>query len=426
MRRYQMLAWLAIFMLLSGSVSAANTLRVLGYSSAWFRPYVEESIPAFEAAHPSVEISFEVASNGGGLRDRVVTEFAGGVPNDVLLLGSAIDNVWRDVLAQGLTRDHKPFLERDGQFSLRDFFPGLVQAFIHRNKLVGIPMESSTTATYINKALYDEAGLPYPPRNWDWNDMLRAAKIMTRVSENGQVEQWGFATDGYGLGYMGATPFLWANGGDIVDPAHSRATLLEPQAQEALDFFVDLHFNHRVSVPPGGGSQWTLFWQGKVAIWDSASWNISYNRQNAQPFVDWDIVYPLLSPRTGEPAPLVNGHVAAISSSSQQPDLAWEFIKHLFVSDDAQKAIAAQGMLPTRIAFGRYYVQSFQPPPENIEPVLFAATTGRAPVWFEDPQVHNEIWGLINTEWNAVMQQRESVRGFAEKVTPLINLRLHK
>ena len=76
-----------------------------------------------------------------------------------------------------------------------------------------------------------------------------------------------------------------------------------------------------------------------------------------------------------------------------------------------QKASRPRGMLPTRIAFGRYYVQNFQPPPENIEPVLFAARQSAPPSDFDDPQIHNEIWGLINAEWDPVMQQRESVRG---------------
>ena len=409
--------------LLCAAAGAAETvLRVLTYPRAWYAPYVEENIPIFEAAYPGVKVSLEKPAN---LRDRVVTEFAGGVSSDVILVGSIIDNIWRDVLAQDITRDLRPFVERDGQFGLKDFFPALVEAFTHGDKLVGIPTESTTAATFINKTLFDEAGLAYPGKAWDWQDALKMAKLLTKdFDDDGVPDQWGFSADGYALHYLGASPFLWANGADIVDATQTKATLLEPAAQEALEFFTDLHFTHRVSVPPGLEEQCYLFWRGEIAIWESASWNISYNRQKAEPHVDWDIAYPIVSPRTGQPAPLVSGHVATISSTSTNPDLAWELIKFLFVSDAGQKGVAAQGMLPSRTAFGRYFVQTFEAPPQTLEPVLYAASIGRSPVWFKDPQVHRDVWGIIDTEWNAVMSERQSVRAFAEKVTPLVNNRL--
>lgn len=197
------------------SLAATQTLRVILPTASWYTPYVEKRVAAFEAAHPGVTVQLH---KPGQMVDAILAEFAGNVSSDVLLLGSIIDTQWQNVLGQGFVRDLTPYMQAEKGFSANEFFPPALNAFKHKGKLVGVPIEVSTAATYVNRKLFEEVGATLPGDNWNWNDMLVLARRMTKDKNgDGRIDQWGFGSDGFGLGYFGATPFLWSNGGDIVN-----------------------------------------------------------------------------------------------------------------------------------------------------------------------------------------------------------------
>ncbi|MGE5483329.1 MAG: ABC transporter substrate-binding protein [Bacteroidota bacterium] len=415
-----------LFISVAPAGAATKTLEVMTYQGAWFGPYVEQRIKDFETAYPEVDVKFYQVSN---LPERIIVESAGGVKRDVYLMGSIIGQWAHDIIGRGLTRDLGTFFKKEKDIALEDFYPPLVEAFTYKGRFVAVPIEVSTQATYVNKTILDEAGIPVPPEGWDWNEMLKIARSVTKDTNNdGVPERWGFSSDGYGLDYLGAGSFLWANGADIVDRTRTRCTLDAPEAVEALQFYYDLHYTHKVAVRPSDGAQWVRFWEGRVAIWESMSWNIAYNRQNAKKDVDWDIVPSLRSPRTGKAAPLISGGIAGISSTSTNPELAWEFIKFVFLSDESQQRIAKLGMLPPRMKFGNFYVRNVGQPPANIRPVLENAMHGgRTPVWFEDPEVDRNVWSAIARGWEEVMiAQQKSVYDFVQTIKPLVDTMLKK
>lgn len=213
--------------LLFGVPALATTLDVEMYVGAWDAKYVEQRVSDFEATHPGIQVKFTLVPN---LPERIIVESAGGVHRDVYLMGSIIDRQWRDVLGHRVTLDLLPFIKREKDILLDGFYPPLVKAFTHNDKLVGVPVEVSTQATYINRAIFDEAGVPVPADGWNWNNLLDVAKKLTRDANNdGVPERWGFSADNYGIDYLGASPFLWANGADIVDPPMKRCTLDAPR-----------------------------------------------------------------------------------------------------------------------------------------------------------------------------------------------------
>lgn len=419
-RRLSLVVTMLLLVALSmaaGAQTETKTLRVLMPQGAWYIPYVARSIADFEAQFPGTKVELTMKSE---LPDAIMAEYMAGLSNDVLLMGSIVHNVWRNIVSQGFVLDHFPFLNADTSIDRSEFFPPLFDAFVYRGELVGIPMEATTAATFANRTLFDEHGVHVPEDGWDWYDLRNIARTLTkRSADDTSTVQWGFGTDGFSLNYLGATPFLWSNGADIVNADRTRVTLLAPEAQEAMQFFYDLIFLDEVAPPPGS-NQPALFWTGQLALWDSASWNLAYNRQNAQPHVDWDLIPPVRSPHTGQSAPLVSGHIAAISSTSQHPELAWELIKFLFIDDNAQMQVAAEGMLPTRKSFATYYLDTVGSPPANIMPIVAAASEGRTPVWFDDPQVNQAVWDIVAREWDQVLNRTITVRAFAEKATPLI------
>ena len=79
-------------------------------------------------------------------------------------------------------------------------------------------------------------------------------------------------------------------------------------------------------------------------------------------------------------------------------------------------------MLPTRISYARHFMQVFRVP-ANVAPLIDAVAIRRTRSG-SDAQVHKEVYDIIRVEWDQVIRQLQSVKAFAEKVTPLINAKL--
>ena len=64
----------------------------------------------------------------------------------------------------------------------------------------GFPYDNSSFAIYYNKAMFDAAGIPYPPgegkKPWTMEQLLDAAKKLTNPSKG----QWGLIFSDYGAG----------------------------------------------------------------------------------------------------------------------------------------------------------------------------------------------------------------------------------
>ena len=71
-----------------------------------------------------------------------------------------------------------------------------------------LPQNVSSLVVYYNRDLFEAAGVPLPTAGWTWDDMTAAAAAL----RDG---------DQYGLGVEASiirlAPFVWSNGGDIVD-----------------------------------------------------------------------------------------------------------------------------------------------------------------------------------------------------------------
>ncbi|MGE5482631.1 MAG: ABC transporter substrate-binding protein [Bacteroidota bacterium] len=401
------------------SAAAKTRISVLASTSQWFYGYLKEQIDAFQAQHPDVSIALEGVP--GSPVDPLMVRAAAGLTPDVMFLGNVSDRLIRDVLEK-LALDVGPILERDQDVTTRSFYPTIIRAFTHNQQLVGIPLGVFTSATFVNKRLFDESGIPVPDEAWTWNDLLSiGTKLTKRNPTNQQAIQWGFGADGSSLVYLGASSFLWANDADVVDQNESRATINETRAIQALQFFYDIHFKHNIAYTPPQAGQWTAFWNGKLAIWESASWNIAFNRQHARKDVDWDIVPQLRSPYTNKAASLISSNVIAISRTSRHPDLAWEFIKYAILSKQGQERIAQEGVLPPIVGAVSYYLNTMKAPPSNVKQVVQSVAYGRTAVWFSDPAINKTIWDYLEQRWDQVMQQKTSVESFAAEAAAFIN-----
>src|SRR5262249_39285721 len=134
------------------------------------------------------------------------------------------------------------------------------EVIAYKGKRYGMPYWQSPGAFFYNATLFKRASLPPPSESWTWDDLLDAARRLTRPGET-----WGFQTAyGWEKSWL---QFIRAAGGDYLNKEMTRTTCNAPVAVEAMQWVADLVLKHRVMAPPGdtslgAGNLWN---QGQVA-----------------------------------------------------------------------------------------------------------------------------------------------------------------
>jgi multiple sugar transport system substrate-binding protein len=262
---------------------------------------------------------------------------SGSVP-DVVALDASSAAVFID---NGVLRDLAPRSARDPEFHLDDYFQNVVQIYTRGERLYATPLDFTPMMMFYNRRLFDAAGVPYPQRGWSWADFLQAAQRLTiPADEPGRPPRQ------YGLYFMNVMPFwvpwLWTNGGDVLDPTGHRATgyLDGPRSVEALQFLTDLMLKYHVAptLDEGKAAGVDLFLSGRAALDVKGHWMMIDYRAAG---LDFGVVD--LPTNTGQPATVIYATGLAIMTKARYPDLAWEYIKFM-TSRDVQVRRVASGL----------------------------------------------------------------------------------
>jgi multiple sugar transport system substrate-binding protein len=159
-------------------------------------------------------------------------------------------------------------------------------------------------------------------------------------------------------------PFVWQNGGDIVDnaAAPSKLTLDTPEAREAFEWFVNLQTLEHV-VPnaeqEAGESSENRFLNGKLGMYFNSRRGVPTYRTIAA--FQWDVA-PL--PRNTQPAGILHSDAYCMTAATENKTAAWKFIE--FANSEAGQKIVAQSgrTVPSLIAVAEseYFLSSDLPP----------------------------------------------------------------
>jgi len=169
---------------------------------------------------------------------RLATGFAAGRPPDVFLINQR--NVGGFV-ARGGVDPVAARLAASDVIDQDDLYPVALDAFRDGAGVVQcVPQNVSSLVVYYNADAFGRAGLAKPAPNWNYDDLLRTARALTRDDDgDGTPEQFGIATE---PSTIRAAPFVWAAGGELVDDARAptRTTLDTPAARSGLQRLVAL------------------------------------------------------------------------------------------------------------------------------------------------------------------------------------------
>ncbi len=230
----------------------------------------------------------------------------------------------------------------------------LTEALKIDGRLYAIPEDNAQFGMFINLDLVDAHNRAHPgeridvPRRrddgtwevWTWEDLRRAARLLTERDSGGGVVRAGFDFTVWSWPFM---TFHAQAGGKLWSDDGLTCTMDGPAGIQALEFFRALQREDRSFVPNLSGFQSgtgpdVLFAAGKTAIFLDGSWRVP-NIEQVAPQLNFCVV-PL--PRGRVPA-VVSGCVCwGISSDALRKDEGWRMIRYL---TDEPQALAYWDML---------------------------------------------------------------------------------
>lgn len=297
--------------------------------SVWGMPwendlYTRVYIPEFERQNPGIKVKFHHFEDYG---NRIRLSHAGNIAPDVMRQGNEGGPRW---IQHGMNLPLDEFIDGPDGIDRNDFIPILWDFLRYKGKTYGVPQDINILGLYYNKELFDKAGLDYPDSNWTWEDLRRAAKLLTKDTDgDGHAEVLGID-----MGWGGGTyrPFLYQAGGKFWDDSRERVVFDSPEAVQALAYYKSLMRTYtltRSSSQRGGLGPDKFFEAGKVAMYIDGSWITPSIKKNA-PKLRFGVA-PL--PK-GKFAMSVSGSCYwAISSQTRHPAEAWKLVKFITSTD---------------------------------------------------------------------------------------------
>ncbi|MBM3134955.1 MAG: extracellular solute-binding protein [Chloroflexi bacterium] len=249
---------------------------------------------------------------------------------------------------QGAWADISP-LAKEAGFDLSKYDPALLEFTKDEGVLVGIPFALFPSFIYYNKALFDEAKLPYPPhkvgekyqgKDWNLDTFTELARKLT-VDKNGNdatsakfdpknIKQFGFFeqwTDARGIAafFLGGLPYDVNNPKNAVIPdAWKQAWKWYYDGVWKNNFMPNADYQGSDLLAKGNPGS-----SGNVAMWWSHTW---YTCCFDLAKTKWDIaVVPTIN---GKITAKLHGDTFAIMKASKNPKVAFKVLSKMIVDKD--------------------------------------------------------------------------------------------
>ena len=296
-----------------------------------------EVIAAYENAQPDVNVKLIEASDRDDLIARLSTSFAGGTPPDLFLLNYRF---YGQFAARGVLEPVESRVDDSDVFEQEDFYDQAMDAFRFGGTLTCLPQNISSLVVYYNRDLFRQAGVAEPKEGWTWDDMVAAAKKLTKDSNgDGKAEVYGLGVE---ASIIRVAPFVWSNGGELVDDENAPTgfELETPEAIDAMQKFFDLRREHLV-IPSEqeveAEDDETRFQNGREAM-------VLSSRRATPTFrtitaFDWDVA---ALPKHAEQAGILHSDAYCMTKASGNKDAAWAFMEFA-LGEEGQRITALSG-----------------------------------------------------------------------------------
>ncbi|HET7091049.1 MAG TPA: sugar ABC transporter substrate-binding protein [Anaerolineae bacterium] len=416
------------------TVDRPVTLRFTYWGSPIERVAVEQMVRAFHAENPDIQVEALYIPDSEYIA-RVSAMIAAGTPPDV---GYLLDTHAPQWASEGKVMDLTDIVRADSELSSRlpeTFFP------IGPGRTIGTSTATEIMLLFYNKDVFDAAGVSYPPARaedaWTWDEFLAAARRLTVDRDGRHPGESGFDPDHiqvYGVSFVKSAwysypPFIYSNGGEIVNEDGTRLMIDSPEAVEAIQRLADLMWVEHVTPTPAQQERLppsdALFQTGQLAMDIRGQWKL----------LDYASMEGLrygvaVLPKMKEAKTLIFGSPTVIFSGTQHLEAAIKFYK--FHNDPRVVDLFAQGLwMPLQLSYYTdpqaiaSWIDNPAHPPESRQAIVDYALccVVRAPHYYVKNfgQISSEvIQPAINRVWNGEASAAQAMAEAVRAATPLM------
>ncbi|HET9870737.1 MAG TPA: sugar ABC transporter substrate-binding protein [bacterium] len=393
-----------------GTKDQGTVIKISSWGDLQENVILVNLISEFEKLHPDIHVKLERIPFSQYV-PKLLTEVVGGIAPDVIFVEV---NNFTDLYLRGALEPLTPFIQRDN-FPLNDYYPAVVDRFTSNGNTYVIPRDTAPIAViYYNKQAFDEAHVPYPTDDWDWNEFVSDAKKVMKYDPKDpqRVTRWGFIDE-----WPIWDAWVYDAGGSFADDVKKPTQwtfATDPASLVGIQFRSDLMNKYKIMPQPaglaamGGVGTADMFENGSAAMYFSGLWKVPQFRQITD--FKWDVVMFPKNPSGFRGFP-TGGSGYGILKSSKHKEAAWELIKYISGPEGA-RALASTGLAQPAImdvANSPLFLDGKVPLNKRmvLDAMKYVKYNPMCKNWFE---VHDSIIGPeLDRVWNGTESPKEAM-----------------
>lgn len=288
--------------------------------------------------HPEITIKPQVYPSNT-YRDQLDTRIAG--------------NDWPDVMRYTYQRlgkfkqtdtmlDLTPYISEE---NLKDLIPAFRAACTYNGKLIAMPHHTDVIALFYNKKMLENSGIEVPKsidEAWSWEELTEIARKL-KQDNNLDYAMAGIWENSSGYRYL---PFIYMNGGALMNEEQTEITMNTPQVLEALKLYEswrkeDLINNVGFTATPAANM---MFVANQLAFDFAGSWHCSYMQENMPD--GWGVTY--MPQRNGKTGSDMGGNGIFAYKETKYPKAAAIVVEYLTAAEQMKGFCEAGNFIPVR------------------------------------------------------------------------------
>ena len=402
-------------------------------------------VDKFNKSQNKIELVLEIVDNGQAFQT-LATQISGGNAPDIC---GPVGIRGRDSF-KGAWLDLDPLVKESG-FDLSRFDPSMVEFYRDKDDgLIGLPFGIYPSYLYVNKEIFEEAGIPLPPRHygekyvdengkeWTWDyDCVRRIGMKLTVDAKGHdatekafdpnnIVQWGFGivwgdARGYGTLFEPGT-FVGKGNKAQIPPAWLDAWKWTYNGMWKDHFIPNGPYGSSDILSSGSWGE-----SGKIAMFQCHLWYSGYAKMDYQ----WDI-FPMPSYKRKTTAKM-HADTFEITKGSKHPKEAFEVLSYLVTtaSDDLLKIYGGMPAITSKqdAFLGSFFKERY--PHVNVntdivkESVKYADNPNHEswmPSFQEASTCYTEFWeNLTNSDGLSVDAEAEKLKASLDAIFAAAN-----
>jgi multiple sugar transport system substrate-binding protein len=396
------------------SPKAGETVKLTfsNWASGPEKETFDKAIAKFETDNPGIKLE-QVNVPFAGYSDKIQTMMAGKTAPDIIYMSQ----LWFQSFAEkNAFMNLQPFIDKDPDFNAKDFHPVLADAGKYKGNTQWIARDLDYLVLYYNKDMFKAANIELPNETWTWDNLLDAAKKLTKDTNNdGKTDQYGFLAPN---GYI-SFPWLWQNGGSVLNKDRNQTSITDPKSVEALQWLGDLTTKYKVSPAPDvmkqEGSS-AMFKAGKIGMAAYGHWLVPSLKQEKK--FDWGVT--LLPKGKESRESFVSGSGYTVSKDTKNQEAAWKFVKYMTGPEVLKQQTDLGLLVPSRQSVYNSDAFNNASMPENkvfVEQTKYLRELPVTGKWNQMLDVVQKEFDLI---WMGSKKPEDAAKSIKDQVDPVL------